>query len=244
MPPKKTLLADSRETPLDALILCGGLGKRLQSVTGGRQKVMVEFQGRPFLELLLDFLRCQGISRFILLAGHESNRVRNHFKNTSYDVVFSVEAKPLGTGGALRNAASLITSDNFLLLNGDSFCFFDLDLFLKFHQQRRALISLILASSPEEDDYGVVDLDKDSSIVGFTEKAARSPNSYVNAGIYLMNRDVLDLLPNKEVFSLEYEVFPGLVGCNLHGFIVPQRVLDIGTPTRLEQARRLNLRGR
>ncbi len=104
----------------DAIVLCGGAGVRLRSVTEGAPKSMAGIAGRPFLELLLKQLRRHGFDRVILAVGYQRDMIRERFGQWAFglEVAYSVESSPLGTGGALRNAAGLVTSEGALIMNG------------------------------------------------------------------------------------------------------------------------------
>ena len=107
----------------DFLILCGGLGTRLRAVTGETPKVMAQVQGEPFLDFLIRYLVKQGAKRIILCAGYKVEALKSHYQKIfkDIDLMFSVEPEPLGTGGALKNAQSLVKSEYVLGLNGDCF---------------------------------------------------------------------------------------------------------------------------
>src|ERR1700753_566763 len=123
-----------RKAP-DAIVLCGGAGTRLRSVIGDSAKGMAEVGGRPFLELLLRQLRRHGFQRAILAVGYQKDAIRMFFGDRVDDLelVYSEESSPLGTGGALRNAADLIESEGVLVSNGDSYADVDLTAFTKQH---------------------------------------------------------------------------------------------------------------
>src|SRR5271157_925044 len=112
----------------DAILLCGGAGLRLRSVIGNAPKGMADVAGRPFLELLLRQLRRHGFERAILAVGYQKDMIYSHFGERAFGLylAYSVESRPLGTGGALRNAADLIESENVLIMNGDSYTDADL----------------------------------------------------------------------------------------------------------------------
>src|SRR3989338_5545846 len=133
-------------TEVDALILCGGLGTRLKGVVKDVPKVMAQVDGVPFLNLIISYLKKQGIKRVILATGYKAADVEKYFRENNQGIVidFSREAEPLGTGGAVKNAGPIITSDPFFVLNGDSFCACDLKKFLKFHTTKKADASLIV----------------------------------------------------------------------------------------------------
>ena len=116
----------------DAILLCGGAGLRLRSVIGDAPKGMASVAGRPFLELLLRQLRRHGFERAILAVGYRKDVIQSHFGERAFGLhlAYSVESSPLGTGGALRNAADLIESDSVLIMNGDSYTDADLSEFV------------------------------------------------------------------------------------------------------------------
>jgi D-glycero-alpha-D-manno-heptose 1-phosphate guanylyltransferase len=123
----------SSSIEIDAVILAGGKGTRLKSVVSDRPKPMAEVAGRPFLEWQLLYLRSLGIKRVILCTGYKGESVENHFDTRvemGMEIMYSREDSPLGTGGAIRKALTLVRTDPFLVLNGDSFCPFDLKVLL------------------------------------------------------------------------------------------------------------------
>ncbi len=226
---------------MDAVILCGGLGTRLQSVMKDKPKPMADINDRPFLELLIDYVAKFGFRRFILCAGHKGNFIKEYFqeKKSENTYVFSQETTPLGTAGAIKNAEPVISSEVFLAMNGDSFCPVDLKSLADFHFSRRALASVALAPMDDASDYGGVLLGEDDAIVRFDEKADAPAKGWVNAGIYVFHKKVLESIPSGKKVSLEEEIFPALAGEGLFGFTTQSRLLDIGTPERLELARKL-----
>jgi D-glycero-alpha-D-manno-heptose 1-phosphate guanylyltransferase len=201
---------------------------------------MAMIRGRPFLDILIDDLARQGVRRFILCIGHRGDQIVAHLRSRSdAEFVFSEESKPLGTGGALRHAAHLIRSDPFLALNGDSLCRIDYGRFLAFHRERSAKASIVVATTRGRSDGGTVELADDARVVRFREKAAgrNATLTYINAGIYLLRRDLPTLWLQSDPFSLENDIFPELVsGKNCYGFVVDAEVVDIGTPERYVEA--------
>lgn len=227
----------------DAVILCGGLGKRLRSQVGETPKVMAPVHRRPFLDILLDHLAKQGLGRIILCTGYKAEIIEAYYqKNPSpLRMEYSREQEPLGTGGALKGARWLIKSDPFVVLNGDSFCTVDFAVFLKFHTSKKALASLVISQVRHRQDFGSVLLEKGSSrIQSFLEKAPQAllpleTKVYVNAGVYCFNQEIFVMMPSQKNFSLEYNFFPGLKGENVHGFVVKKKFWDIGTPERYRE---------
>jgi len=157
---------------LDVAILCGGLGKRLRSETKGGQKTMVSFDDKPFLDILLEYLKGQGFARIVLCTGYHADDVEKYYQenNLGLEIVFSREEEPLGTGGAIKNAKAQIHSENFLVLNGDCFCALDYKEFVDFHFQRNAKTTLALSKLKEKKDFGTISVGSDDRIISFREK--------------------------------------------------------------------------
>lgn len=223
----------------DAVILCGGLGTRLRPISGDLPKALVPFDGRPFIDILIESLLPFGFRRFVLCVGYHSEKIREHFGRRDYEVVFSEESEPLGTGGALKNARPHIISSPFLLLNGDSLCPTNLHRFRDFHAEKGGILSIVLSRPLSDKDYGAVDVDSEAKIMAFREKAEARRGSFINAGIYLLNREVFDLMPKDTRFSLETDLIPRLVSYKCYGFVTDGEIIDIGTPERLDRARKL-----
>ncbi|MBI3945599.1 MAG: D-glycero-beta-D-manno-heptose 1,7-bisphosphate 7-phosphatase [Armatimonadetes bacterium] len=225
---------------MTAVILCGGLGTRLRPVIGDLPKILAPIAGRPFLHSLLAYLRGQGITDVVLATGHGAAAVAACGGDGSargLRLRYSEETEPLGTGGAIRLAAPQIGSDPFLVLNGDSLVGADLARTVAFHQERGARATLVLAEVPDKTRFGSVLLEPDGRVAGFVEKGASGPGR-INAGIYVMNREVLQAIPAGRSVSVEREVFPALVGRGLYGLVAPGPFIDIGTPEAFAEAQR------
>ena len=225
---------------MDVLILCGGFGTRLGSELQDRPKPMVDINGRPFLDFLIEHIASFGFTRFILCTGHKSQYIENYYRQKQIvpQWMISEEKTPLGTGGALKNAEHLIQSECFVVLNGDSFCPVPLKEFYEFHQGKKARLSLALTQVEEAEDFGSVRLSETNQILGFDEKSSSSKPSLVNAGVYFFNTKILSEIPPKEKVSLEYDFFPSFVGKDMFGYVTGERLFDIGTPERLSIARK------
>ncbi len=228
----------SKLSNTDVVILCGGMGSRLRSVVDDRPKPMAEINDKPFLDILIDSFAKFGLRRFVLCAGYMSDIIRDYYSGRagSQEFVISDEHKPLGTAGAIKNAAEHIRSDSFLVANGDSFCSVDLTAFHEFHSARHALMSMVVIETQNTGDCGLVSLDDSQRIVGFEEKNQQSQSSYVNAGIYLFQREALPLIPTDTGFSLERELVPKMIDSGCYGFVTQGRLFDIGTPERFAAA--------
>ena len=225
---------------LDVLILTGGEGSRLRPVVSDRPKTMALVNGRPFLDLLISYLSGFGFRRFILCVGYMAEYIIEYYSARTAgprEIMFSNETAPLGTGGAVKNAAGFIAGDSFLVLNGDSFCPVDFPAFVDFHAGNGSLVSMVLCSAENPEDFGSVVMESSNRIVRFSEKRPEK-KAWINTGVYIFNERVLAMIPLDRVYSLEYDLFPQLVGKDFFGFPTAGKVLDIGTPSRLEEARR------
>lgn len=226
---------------LDVVVLCGGRGERLRAAVDDRPKPLAEVGGRPFLDILIDWAAGYGFRKFVLLAGYMGDLVKHYALKKSlsspFEVVCVIEPDALGTGGAIKNAAAFLKGPCFLALNGDSICPVDLRSFLKFHENRGALVTVVLSRAEKTGDYGRVLINKDGMIFSFREKIGGGPGGLVNAGVYLMEKDVLDFFPPGCPCSLERDVFPVLAGeKSIYGYVASVPHLDIGTPDRYFKA--------
>lgn len=230
-------MTDIKET--DAVILCGGLGKRLRSVNPDLPKVMVAVEKKPFLDITIGYLKKEGVRRMVFCTGYKAEVIEQYYQRAGCGLSFAFarEKKPLGTGGALKNAKEIITSDPFFCLNGDSFSGIDYQTLLDFHQRKNALATLVVARHEGQNDCGAITLDCEKHIVSFKEKDP-SAHSFVSAGIYCFAQKIFSLLPDEMNFSLEYDCFPRLVGKGLYGYVSERQFFDIGTPDRYRQAQK------
>lgn len=223
----------------DVLILCGGQGSRLKKIVYDRPKPMAEINGNPFLDILINQVASYGFNRFILCTGYKAEFIEDYYHTSEkqIEIVFSKEKTPLGTGGAIKNAESVIKTSPFLVLNGDSFCPVDLKLFVDFHKNKHAHLSVVVTRADNNVEFGSLLLDESKRIIRFEEKATNEL-SYINAGIYLFEKEVLSNIPENTKFSLENELFARLIGSDFFGFETEEKLIDIGTPVRYEEAKK------
>ena len=217
---------------LDVVILCGGLGTRLRSSIGESQKVMADVNGKPFLDFHVEHLKKQGVERIILCTGYKREEVENYYRanETEIAIDFAREFEPLGTGGAIKNAEPLIESDPFVVLNGDSFCPFDLNELLDQYFKQDKLAAIAVAEKKDASDYGTIALDDSNGITAFKEKQS-DVSGFVNAGIYCFSGEIFLSFPHEDKFSLEHDVFPKLAeDSQMVGVKVKDEFYDIGTP--------------
>jgi NDP-sugar pyrophosphorylase family protein len=224
---------------LPAVILAGGLGTRLRRVVADRPKVLADVGGRPFLAILLDQLIRAGVRSVLLCTGYLGEQVEVRFgqRYGPLTLRYSRETTPLGTGGALRLASSHIDSSDVLVLNGDSYCDADLPGFTAWHHSHDSRASIVLVQVSDTQRFGRVAMDESGRIVRFSEKSADPGAALVNAGIYLLKREVIDKIDPGRPVSLEIDVFPAMIGQGLHGFVSAAGLWDIGVPDSYDRAR-------
>ncbi len=224
----------------DTLILCGGLGTRLRAAIADRPKGLAQIQGRAFLDVLVDELVRNGLQRLVLCTGYGSDQIAAHYRNRSdAEFVLSAEDRPLGTGGAIAHALPKVRSDPFLVVNGDSFCRVNYADLLEFHGRNRALLTLVVTPPAGREDVGTIRADDAGLILRFAEKTGGEDDEkrYVNAGIYVMQHEVMGLAARADAFSLERDFFPLAVRSGrCFAFPVSGPLIDIGTPERLQAA--------
>lgn len=221
------------------MILAGGYGTRLAPVLGQLPKGMAPIRGRPFLDLLLDYLFRQGIARVVFCVGYGRERLMERYARWPRMLTtFSVETEPLGTGGAIRNALQQIAAERFYVLNGDSYCDVALPDLLRHHLAHSAIATLTAAPLRGRNDAGALQLDSEERVLSFQEKAPETdPSKYfISAGVYVFERRAFDGVPAGRV-SLEYNLIPRWVASGeCYGFVTSAEVLDIGTPERYARA--------
>jgi D-glycero-alpha-D-manno-heptose 1-phosphate guanylyltransferase len=225
-----------------AAILAGGLGTRLRSVVSQVPKVLAPVGGRPFLQRLLRQLCEAGVDQVVLCSGYLADTLEQAIGSGfgAMQVRYSREQEPLGTGGALRLALDALPRETILVMNGDSFCDTDLLKFIEWHAERKAAASIVLAHLPDTARFGCVAADEAGRVCSFTEKGQSGPG-WINAGIYLIRRDLVGEIPLGRAVSIEREVFPQWAACGgLYAYQAEvRRFVDIGTPESLLEAQKL-----
>jgi NDP-sugar pyrophosphorylase family protein len=224
-----------------AFVLCGGQGTRLRPVLTDRPKSMALISGTPFLQLMLDRLKSQGIDDVILGTGYMAHKIEDYFgtrRKFDMRIQYSREHAPLGTGGSLKLAEPLI-SDPVLVLNGDSYVEWSLGPMLELFNGKGADLVLVLQTVGDVTRYGSVALDRDSRVSAFVEKGAAAGPGLINAGVYLFRKQIIRELPQSRAISLERDVFPRLLNRGVYGLISRGLFIDIGIPDDLERAQTL-----
>ncbi len=224
--------AQRHAPPPTAAILAGGKGSRLRPCVSDRPKVLAEVGKRGFLSYLLDQLADAGFSSVILLTGYMGDQVRATLGQAykGMKLGYCREEQPLDTAGALHGAMHLLNSDPVLVMNGDSYCEADLGPFIAWHRAVGAEVSMLMAQVRDTSRFGQVRVDELGRVLAFEEKSNGGGPGWINAGIYLICRPLLELIPAARPVSLEKEMFPKWVSRRFYGCRNSGRFIDIGTP--------------
>jgi mannose-1-phosphate guanylyltransferase len=225
---------------VQALVLAGGEGTRLRPLTLTTPKPVLPLAGRPFLSFMLDWLHGHGVDEAILSLGFLSDAVHAVLGDiqSGMRLRYVHEDEPLGTAGPIRLAADEgILADRFLVLNGDVLTDMDLTAEIEQHARTGAAGTLALIEVDDVSSYGVVSTDDEGKVLEFREKApGPAPTNRINAGAYVIEKSVVDLIPAGRAVSFEREVFPEMVGRGLYGWAADGYWIDIGTPERYLEA--------
>ncbi|MCW3030974.1 MAG: Nucleotidyl transferase, partial [Solirubrobacterales bacterium] len=217
---------------MQAVILVGGEGTRLRPLTSTVPKPVVPLVDRPFISFMLDWLVRHGIDDGIMSCGFLASGVRNVLGDGAglgIRLRFVEEPDPRGTAGALKYAEPML-DERFLMLNGDVLTDLDLTAQIAQHEQTGAKATLALVPVADPSAYGLVHLKEDRSVRDFVEKPSPDAidTNLISAGAYVLERDVLELVPPDRNVSIEREVWPRLIGDGLYGFPSESYWLDIG----------------
>lgn len=223
------------------ILLVGGLGTRLLPLTKSVPKPMLPVAGLPVTEHQLMAAREAGITSIVLAASYLSEVFIPYFGDGSrwgIQLQYAVETEPLGTGGAIRNAAKFLNgSENIAIFNGDVLSSHNLAKQIEMHESRNADVTLHLTEVIDARPYGCVPTADDGRVIAFMEKMENPLANTINAGCYIFNPRVLRDIPVGQVVSIERDIFPHLVesGRKMYGYIDHSYWIDIGTPQTLLQ---------
>ncbi len=216
---------------MEAIILAGGMGTRLQTVVKDVPKPMAKINGFPFLKYLLDSLNQQGITTVILSVGYKQEIIKDYFKDHYLDmtILYSSEDSPLGTGGAIIQALKLTTECDVYVLNGDTFFEVDLKAMQRLHTETKADISLATKVMQDFNRYGTVKIEV-RRVIAFEEKQYQTEGS-INGGVYLIKKEVFKPFQLETKFSFESDFLEiKLRQLNVISFMSEGYFIDIGIP--------------
>ena len=202
----------------------------MRPLTDKIPKPLLAVGKQPFLAYLISFLKKQGIEEFILTTGYKAEMIENYFgsgRKFGAKIIYSREDVPLDTGGPIKKAENLIKGENILILNGDSFIDFDLKKMTEFHQKMKKPATLAVVKVKNQSRSGQITIDKNSIITRFKEKEKEKGEGFINAGVYIFQKDLLSSFPRDKKISLEKDIFPKLEG-NIAAFKNKGYFIDIG----------------
>jgi D-glycero-alpha-D-manno-heptose 1-phosphate guanylyltransferase len=221
---------------MKVIILAGGLGSRLQSVVKDIPKPMADINGIPFLELLITNMINYGASEFILCVSYKREIIFKYFGDTyqNIPIKYSVEQNPLGTGGAIKQAFDVYNVDNAVVINGDSFIKMDYSKFYSDFKNENFAIALKYAQDTLH--YGLVET-KNSKAIKFEEKMNNVKAGYINAGVYLINKNLWKIYSLSGKFSFEKDVLERYIKEYNPKFLeTDEYFIDIGVPENYKKA--------
>jgi mannose-1-phosphate guanylyltransferase len=225
-----------------AILLVGGFGTRLMPLTKNTPKPMLTVAGLPVTEHQIAMAKAAGITEIVLATSYLSEIFTPYFGDGSQwgiSIKYAVEKEPLGTGGAIRNAAQMLSSnESVVILNGDVLSSHNLAEQIRQHEAHDADVTLHLTTVEDARAFGCVPTDEQGRVTAFLEKMENPITNQINAGCYVFNPRVLSSIPLDTVVSVERETFPQLVANNaaVYGYVENAYWLDIGTPRALLKA--------
>ena len=211
---------------MKVLMLVGGFGTRLLPLTETVPKPLVPLAGRPIIDYLLDVAPPDAEVVFTLSYSGEEIRSYLESRDDSDRFIFVDEEKPLGTGGAIKNCSEHL-DEEFMVFNGDIISDLDARAMIDFHHRSGGIGTIALREVEDPSRFGVVDMDGDR-ITSFIEKPPDPPTNLINAGMYVLRPEILDMIPDGKV-SIEREVFPKAIEKGLFGFLFDGLWTDVGT---------------
>jgi mannose-1-phosphate guanylyltransferase len=241
-----------RTEPLEAILLVGGRGTRLRPLTISTPKPLLPTAGVPFLAHQLAKASAAGVTRVVLATSYRAEMFADRLGDGSAfgtEIAYVQEITPLGTGGAIRNAAQALRSGPgrpVLVLNGDVLSGHDLAAQLDLHSKAEAAVTLHLVEVGDPGRFGCVPTDAGGRVTAFLEKTPHPVTNQINAGCYVFRREVIDEIPPGAVTSVERETFPALIADDavVMGYLDSSYWLDVGTPGAFVQGSRDLVLGR
>jgi D-glycero-alpha-D-manno-heptose 1-phosphate guanylyltransferase len=217
---------------MEAIILAGGLGTRLQGVIGAQPKCMAQVDGKPFLAHLFEYVDRQKCTRVILSLGYKSKAVIDWLETQElhFELDYVIEDEPLGTGGGILAAIEQAETDDVVVLNGDTMFVVDLKEQMKFHNANNAMTTLALKEMHDFDRYGIVNTNALGLITSFEEKQYRK-SGLINGGVYIINTEKFLARNLSEKFSFEKDYLEQFIGeKKFYGYKSDSYFIDIGIP--------------
>lgn len=227
---------------MKTVILAGGKGLRMRPLTNKMPKPMLPINGRPILEHQIMLLKKSGVKDIIICGCYLFDKIKSYFrdgKKFGVRIKYIKEKKPLGTGGAIKNAEKYIDGA-FLVLCGDVMMNINIKRFIHFHKERKGIATLLLHHSDHPEDSSVVEIDKNNKVIKLWPKG-QGPTGLdlTKSSLYVLEKRVLQFMPKKR-HCLEDDILPELIGKeNVFGFVTNEFVKDIGTIERYEKVKKM-----
>lgn len=229
---------------MKALFLAGGMGKRLRPLTNEIPKPMVPIMGKPLLERNMKNLKDNGISEIVISTCYKPYHIREYFgdgRQLGLKIQYVLEDIPLGTGGAIKNTEEFF-DDTFIVFNSDILCDISIKDLIRYHRSKSAVATIAVTEVENPSLYGVIEYDENNYVLSFTEKPdpAEIKSNYINAGIYVLEPEMLKEIPEGRAVSIEREVYPSMLeeGIKIAIYKGGSYWMDIGTPEKYIQAHR------
>ena len=233
---------------MKAMILAAGEGRRLRPLTNHLPKPMLPLAGRPLLEHTIIYLRENGITDLAINLHHLPQAVIDYFGDGSdwgISLRYSVEEELLGSAGGVKRVQDFF-DDTFIVYYGDLFTQADLRPMIDLHRQSGAPATMGLYRVPDPWNRGIVELNGEQTITRFVEKPPQGQvfSDLANAGIYVLEPEVIDSIPVGQMYDFGHDVFPNMLaeGVRISGYIIEDSLIDIGLPEKYEEANRLALK--
>jgi mannose-1-phosphate guanylyltransferase len=237
-------LQENARDPVKAVVLVGGEGTRLRPLTHAIVKAMVPVLNKPFIEYVIRHLGNHNVNEIILAIGYKPDCITDYFGDAGrlgVRLVYSVETEPLGTAGAIKNAEQHI-DNTFFVMNGDIFTDLNLSDMLQFHRAKGAKVTIALTSVDDPTRFGIVETDSNQRVTRFVEKPKREQvtSNMINAGVYIIEGEILNRIPQGKRIMFERDVFPTLLaeGEPVFSYATDAYWIDTGTPEQYLQLNR------
>ena len=229
-----------------AILLVGGMGTRMQPLTFATPKPMLKVAGIPFIAHQISYAKAHGVTRIVVATSYKTEQFLDYLGDGSrfgIEIVHAVEQEPLGTGGAIANAAkelNLKDDESIYIFNGDVLSLHKLKEQARFHEETGADATLHLIEVEDARAFGCVPINKTGRVLEFLEKMETPKANTINAGCYIFTSGLLNSIPRDQVVSVERETFPKLLAeeRNLFGYLDSSYWIDMGTPESMIKASR------
>ncbi len=219
---------------METIILAGGKGERLRPLTCDKPKPLLQILGKPVIEYILELLTKNGIDSATVTLGYQGHKLKEHLKDRDFGIRlrFSEEEMPLGTAGCVKFSAKGEDED-ILIISGDALCDFDLKGAIEFHKRRRSPVTIIAKKVSDPREYGLINFDSDLRVTSFLEKPdfSKVTGGLANTGIYIISRDILDLIEEGKPSDFAKDIFPMLIDRKMPIFVYEEKGYwcDIGS---------------